>query len=243
MTGLVAAFVVAGCSSDGPTTSAEPLPELAERAIPLDALDEETSADAGDGGDGGGGVPSTTRPTTTLAGSPPPEVDDGGLPAGGPPPPPSFTRFFALPDAADDAGLTTPSRADLAAVEMADDGTSLRVTVSMHGEVPAVLDDGEVMGVGVDLFRSEGESDHQLFADGGTDGWRAFLQTPDGFVDYPGRFAVGGRSIVFQLPWSSVGGRAPFEVRAFVDWSRPQVVVAESGGDRAPERGRAPATP
>ena len=58
-----------------------------------------------------------------------------------------------------------------------------------------------------------------MFLDGGRHGWRAFLQTPDGFVDYPGTFAVEGRTLRVAVPWHAVGGRQETEASVFVDWS------------------------
>jgi len=86
--------------------------------------------------------------------------------------------------------------------------------------VPGALADREVEGVGIDLFRSSSdESDYQVFLDGGRHGWRAFLQTPDGFVDFPGTFTVRGRTLQVAVPWSAVGGREDAEASVFVDWA------------------------
>jgi hypothetical protein len=101
-----------------------------------------------------------------------------------------------------------------------DDGRQLRVTVRLASLVPGRLADREVQGVGVDLFRgSSQESDFQLFLGGGAHGWRGFLQTPRGFVAYPGTVAVDGSVLTTTVPWAAVGGRRDGEVLAFVDWS------------------------
>lgn len=128
-------------------------------------------------------------------------------------------------------------------VTLADNGDRARVTVEFAGPVPTSFEDGEVMGVGVDLYRGAGphdESEYQLFADGGVDGWFAYLQAPDGFVPYPGDFRLGERSIQFELPWSSLGGVPDGAFSAFVDWSRRRPVLNEAGADRAPDRGAQP---
>jgi hypothetical protein len=99
------------------------------------------------------------------------------------------------------------------------------------------------MGIGVDLYRTvtQGESDYQLFADGGPDGWFAYLQTPKGFVRYPGSFALSGARLVLTVPWSSLGGRRSGRFSAFVDWTqggRPGTLGGNaSSQDLAPEVG------
>jgi hypothetical protein len=126
-------------------------------------------------------------------------------------------------------------------VSIEDNGDDARVIVDVATDIPATLAEGEVMGIGVNLVRdpNQSESDFQLFADGGSDGWFAYLQTPDGFIDYPGQFRLGGNRIVFQVPWVSIGGMPSGEFDAFVDWSRERPVLNAAASDRAPNRGRA----
>ena len=131
----------------------------------------------------------------------------------------SWAELVSLDDPAADHG-NGPGYADLAAVAFAEREDLLGVSVTMGSVVPGALADREVQGVGIDLFRSSSdESDDQLFLDGGHHGWRAFLQTPDGFVDFPGTFAVEGRTLHVVVPWHSVGGREDAEVSVFVDWA------------------------
>ena len=112
----------------------------------------------------------------------------------------------------------------------------MRVAATM----PSELRPEEVIGIGVDFFRSGGaESDFQLFADGGSDGWRAFLQTPEGFVRYAGDFRVGGDSVQFEVRWADLGGPPAGHVSAFVDWGEPKLAgVVTRSQDLLPDRGR-----
>ena len=126
---------------------------------------------------------------------------------------------MSLDDPAADHG-NGPGYADLAVIGFSEHEDRLAVSVTVASAVPAALADREVQGVGVDLFRaSSDESDYQVFLDGGRHGWRAFLQTPDGFVDFPGTFAVEGRTLHVVVPWHAVGGRRQAQVSVFVDWS------------------------
>jgi hypothetical protein len=131
----------------------------------------------------------------------------------------SWAGLADLEDPAADHG-NGPGYADLTAVAFRERGDDLGVSVTMSAVVPGALADREVQGVGIDLFRSSSdESDYQVFLDGGRHGWRAFLQTPDGFVDFPGTFAVERRTLHVTVPWQAVGGRERAEVSVFVDWS------------------------
>lgn len=131
----------------------------------------------------------------------------------------SWRRLQVVPDAKGDHG-NGPGYADLSSLALEDDGTRLRATFAVDGTVPGSLADGEVEGIGLDVYRSSStESDFQVFLDGGSHGWRAFLQTPQGFVDFPGSLSVVGDRLVAVVPWSAVGGRRDAEVSAFADWS------------------------
>lgn len=130
-----------------------------------------------------------------------------------------WDELVSLEDPASDHG-SGPAYADLARIEFSERGDELAIAVTVRAVVPGTLVEREVQGVGIDLFRSGGdESDYQVFLDGGRHGWRAFLQTPDGFVDYPGSFAVEGRTFRAVVPWHAVGGREAAEASVFVDWS------------------------
>lgn len=122
-----------------------------------------------------------------------------------------------------------------------DTGRRARIVVDAGAPFPERLADGEVMGLGVDLFRGAGsESDYQVFADGSSEGWFAYLQTPRGFVSFPGSFLIGGRRMVFEVPWPALGRIRGDNFSAFLDWSKRAVPLNQSGQDRAPDSGTSP---
>ncbi len=139
-------------------------------------------------------------------------------------------------DARGDHG-SGPGYADLVSLTLEDDGSSLRLSVEVGGTLPARLAGGEVQGVRIDLFRSRSdESDFQVFLDGGSDGWHGYLQTPRGFVRYPGAVRIDGRMLVTELPWSSLGGRSGAQVSAFADWSDAAGHASSDSVDRSTMR-------
>jgi hypothetical protein len=222
---VLLAVLLSGCAVGEPDVSATPRRELAARP--------EASA----------GTPVAPRPSSTASAAPTapgPSASEGtdprppgaaattaptvarpqpvAAPAGEGP----YRAVGSLTDLRDDHGREGPSYADVVGVLLEDDGTRLRATVRMGGAVPLRTATAEVLGVGVDLYDRSGEfeSDYQLFADGGDDGWFAYLSTPEGFVRYPGRFQITGDQLVFTVPWSAVGGRRDGWTKAFADWAR-----------------------
>lgn len=146
-----------------------------------------------------------------------------------------------MADPAGDAGLLTPPYVDVVRVSVEDNGSAARVVVDVAGALPARLAADEVAGVGVDLYVGDRlTSDYQLFADGSSEGWFAYLYAEGNIVRYPGSFAVGGSRMVFEVPWTTIGERSVARFSAFYDWSKDAVPVNRVGEDHAPTTGTAP---
>jgi hypothetical protein len=225
---LVAAALVSGCAAGGgvPETSETPRRDLAETPASLAPTNPATGGEKPGKGQPSGST--STDPsgngTTGPGNGGSPDVggadkgDGGGVPVA----PTGPFRMFATMDDRSDTGFSTPDYADLRYVVLASNGVDLRVTVGVDATLPRTVGSDEVMGIGVDLYpeRTQRESDYQLFVDGQPEGWFAYLQTPRGFVRYPGTFALGGNRLVFTVPLSSVGAPTTGRFSAFVDWSR-----------------------
>lgn len=223
--GVLAAFTLTGCAAGGSTAGqGSPTPradlaaqaEVAARNVKQHPAGAKASSGKAKGtatsGSGRAGRKRTPGPGRSATG-----------PAGGSGPAgtatASWTPVRLATDARGDHGRG-PSYADLTSLALEDDGTHLRLTVELGGTVPGRLADGEVQGIGVDLYRASGqESDFQVFLDGGAHGWRGYLQTPRGFVKYVGTLGVDGRTLVSVIPWSALDGRQDAQVSAFSDWS------------------------
>ena len=242
---VAVALLVPGCSSPFAETpeandASQPFKDLAARPSkgaaktsgrPAQADPDDKGAGKKGGGSEGGSNEPGDDPGQTDKGSP----DVPGTSA-------SFETVGLLADDMGDAKPATPGYADALSVEIESDGRRARVIVAMADSLPDEMTGGEIEGVGVDLFRDSG--DYQVFASGEPGGWYGYLYTPDGFVKYQGTFGVAGRTIVFTVPWSALGGREPGTFSAFVDWTGPP----ENGSndfsqDVAPEEGTADFTP
>ena len=241
------ALAASGCAAAGgvPETSDTPRRDLAVRPTPLP-------------GQPGGRPASTTGPAGRKSGPPGSTSTNGSADAGagngtssgngdgstpvisGAPAAP-FHVIAALSDPRHDVGLEGPSDADLRTVTLADNGSSLRVMIVLDAALPQPTASDETFGIGIDLYhRGSGrESDYQLFADGEPEGWFAYLDTPRGFVQYPGTFGLGGNRIVFTVPWSAVGRPSEGRFSAFVDWTRRSSGITgnKASNDYAPTVG------
>jgi hypothetical protein len=153
-------------------------------------------------------------------------------------PPAPFRRVAQQSDRSGDHG-EGPSFADLREIAIDGNGEDLRVTVLVDGPVREKLAEGEVVGLGVDLYQGDdkNESSYQLFADGRSDGWYAFLYAHDRFVAYKGSFGIDGDRFAFIVPVSSVGGFDGGRVSAFFDWSRAKDPRNDFSEDHAPDKG------
>lgn len=129
--------------------------------------------------------------------------------------------LLAVADAAGDHGSQGPAWTDLRALELVEVGEDLRVTLRFEGSLPQPPPAGEVPLLGVDI----GAEGYQLFVEGGGESWAAYLDTPEGFVPYPGTFELAGRAMVLQVPFNAVGSPTRAPVRAFVEWSRDSGLV------------------
>ena len=215
-----------------PSPTPEPTPEAEEIAEPEEDADQGEEA----GGKKKRKKKKKNKPPPEPSPKPSPTPSPQPSPAGGP----AFRVVGSASDGPGDAGLQAPGYADLLGVSLAEQGTTAIVTVDLAGTVPQKLANGEVMGIGVDLYLSGGgESDYQLFADGGSEGWFAYLQGPSGFVDYPGAFRLAGTRIVFEVPWSSLGAPTQGSFSSFVDWSQKATPINKVGQDQAPNSGTA----
>lgn len=213
-------LLLGACKSPFVDDAAEPSPQPADQGEPATELSQDAEQSLTDGGpDGGSGSP---------------QDSPGGSSAGSAR---EFRTFARISDRSGDAAAGPPY-ADLVSITLQDDGVSLRLIVEVGGELPERLEDDEIEGIGIDFFVTESkESDYQLFADGGLEGWFGYLQTPDGFKD-PGTFQVGGSHIVFVTPWASLGEMRSGTFNSFADWSKAGLpVVNPSSRDLAPDSG------
>jgi hypothetical protein len=153
---------------------------------------------------------------------------------------PVFSTLVSGADARDDHG-SGPRYADLASLALQDSDRDLRILVGFDGSLPGRLEEREVMGIGVDLFRGDtSESDYQVFLDGGDDGWFAYLQTPQGFVEFPGTFQQVRDGFVVTVPWRSLGDMRRGSASLFADYSDASRTPARSSEDFLPEEDRLP---
>lgn len=148
----------------------------------------------------------------------------------------TYRRVATSSDRRGDHGAEGPGYGDLVHLTI-DRGTrTMRFLVDVGGGLPAALASGEVQGVGVDLFRGLGlESAYQVFVDGGSDGWRAYFQRGNDFVQYQGTFRLGGSRLELVVPLTAFADGEPERASAFADWSHRSAAGNRHSEDLLPD--------
>lgn len=225
----VLAIALAGCAQPQADPSPELDPELGVAPSvspdePSPAASPTASAAAPSPSPAEGASPAAAQDAAAPAsqGSPPAsQSGDGSSGDGGAPQASTPVVLLAVADAAGDHGARGPDWTDLRALELVEVGNDLRVTLRFGGQLPAAPPEGEVPLIAVDI----GDDGYQLFVEGGGESWAAYLDTPQGFVAYPGTFELAGSAIVLQVPFNAVGSPTRAPVRAWVEWSRDSGVI------------------
>lgn len=208
--------------------------KLAEPAQPLDASTTDTTVVTTPDG----------RPVSTVPGRGPASTTATTAGPGGGGASTTTTVPYAsrldLADRSGDAGIQSKPYGDATRVRIEDDGTRGRFTVELAAAIPAPLGPDEQLRVGVDLDHGGNvESEFQLFAQGNSEGWKAWLTEDEETVEYEGTFQVGGNLLVFTVPWSALGGRKSGKLDVFVEWDGPGTVIAVTSRDLVPDNSQA----
>ena len=176
-------------------------------------------------------------------------------PGGGPTGPGGSTATTAAPvpfrplvevaDRTGDHGLSGKPFGDMVSVRAEDNGTSARFTVSVAGDIPAVLPTEETLGIGVNIDRKldDRDSDFQVYALGTEEGWLAYYFDGSTQRQFPGTFELGANKVVFVVSWAALGGRSPSQMSVFCDWSGSGTLLTPSSEDHTPDRGTTPLAP
>ena len=241
----VAAMVLVGCAQPEPVPTSQPdrdaavAPTVIEEEpspVPLApaSTPSDPAPDASAGGDARAATPAPDPEPTAPEGSGPTSPDESPDTEGvnDQPAVPEPVVVLGVADARGDHGLEGPAWVDLVSVEFVDLGNDLEVTLRFAGALPSAPPEGEVPLIGVDILEQDnGESAYQLFVDGGGQQWGAHLQTPQGFVPFPGTFVIGGRAMTLTLPWNALGSPTRGPVRAYVEWSRESLLINPTSRD------------
>jgi hypothetical protein len=114
-------------------------------------------------------------------------------------------------------------------------GNSVRLTLTLAAFVPDAMPDGDTFfNVGF-RFKGKGHEERYVSADADQNGWHPSVRGSD----YPGSFSVSGATIVFELPWSAIGGPSRFKWYADDSWVHSGLVTTSYSFDEAPNYERA----
>lgn len=133
----------------------------------------------------------------------------------------NYTEKARGSDRAGDHGSAARGYADLVGLVADSSDDFVRLSVLLKDQPPVALATSEVMGIGIDVYDGPLalDSSHQLFADGGSDGWTGYFEAAGERVPYPGSLTVGRNRLIFEVPWAALGGKREVHLRVFADWS------------------------
>ncbi len=246
---LMACTLLTGCARFGDDPAEDAGDGLPSGAAGTPAVVVPSTAPLDDPGAGtsttvDGGTPTTaaSAPTTTS------QADRSATSTTAPPAASAgpMTSRLDLADPAGDHDVTrrAPDHADGRALRISANAVDVAVEVDVAAAIPAVVPDGGVQGLGVDLFVESDNprlSDSQLFAIGNADGWFAYLTVGrDEPRALPGTFTIDGSTFRFEISWEDLRlPDGPLRTSAFVDYSRRGDLVNVIGDDRLPASGTA----
>lgn len=217
------------CSSDGPGPQ-----RVASPAVGSPAREGASPRATAAGAEEPRGEPATSRtrrpdpsPGRASPGSLGPPESYGSRPA-------VASAFRADPSGDGDREGDPPPYADIRRATLKGSGRTLRLTLRVDGPIERSLPEGTDMTVNFRLELGR-DRNHQIYAVGGREGWRADL---DNSGRFPGRFVVSGDRFVFELPWSRLDGPARLRWEAETAWTRASsgpLGQTEFAFDRVPE--------
>ena len=97
-------------------------------------------------------------------------------------------------------------------------GKDLRMTLTMSGDVPQKMPNKNTyMVVAFSMAMTEDER-YAFSAQGSQDGWQAYAGGKEDTKRFPGTFVIEGERIIMTVPWSYVGGPRTFKWIANSSW-------------------------
>jgi len=133
-----------------------------------------------------------------------------------------------------DGSEDPPPYTDIRAAALRGEGGALTLTLRVDGPIERSLAEGTDMTVNFRLDRKRGR-DHQIYAIGTSQGWRADL---DNSGSFPGRFTISNDRFVFELPWKRLGGASRLRWETETAWTKAPsgpLGQTEFAFDRVPE--------
>lgn len=151
----------------------------------------------------------------------------------------SATVVVTEPDPDVEKSGLPPDYPDIVSARIQGSPKSFRVTLTFRSELPDRMpDDKTYMVSGFGLTGTKKEGGYAFGAQADTDGWRAYggKNDEDG---YDGKLSVQGRTMVFDTPWSAIGGPRSFEWYAQSTWFKSVATTTHYSLDNVPNEGPA----
>jgi hypothetical protein len=132
-----------------------------------------------------------------------------------------------------------PDYPDIVSARVEGSAKSFRVTLTFRASLPDKMpDDKTYMVTGFGLTGPKGENGYAFGAQADKDGWKPYGGKNDG-DGYSGKLSINGAVMVFDTPWSAVGGPRPFEWYAQSTWFKSLAGTTHYSLDNVPNEGPA----
>lgn len=114
-------------------------------------------------------------------------------------------------------------------------GQNVRLTMTFAANVPQAMPDNNTFFNAGFRFDGPEDDDPYVYADADDQGWKPSTKSGN----YPGSFSVTGPKIVFELPWSALGGARSFKWYGNDSWVNSGLVTTSYSFDEVPNIERA----
>lgn len=142
------------------------------------------------------------------------------------------------PDA-EKSGLV-PEYAEVLSVRIQGLGEQFRVTMTFRAPLPeAMPDDKTYMIAGMGLTETRKDEGFAFGASAGTSGWTPYAGQKGEGGKFPGTFSIAGRTVVFTMPWSAIGGPRSFDWYSQASWFKSLANTTHYSLDILPNDGPA----
>lgn len=144
------------------------------------------------------------------------------------------------PDPDADKSGVAPDFADILSTRVEGAGPNVKVTIVFRGDLPEKMpDDKTYMVAGFGLTGPEDKKQGYAFgASADQSGWTAYGGGEKG-GEFQGEFSISGDTVVFSVPWRTIGGPRPFEWYAQESWFKSVAGTTHYSLDALPNDGPA----
>lgn len=130
-----------------------------------------------------------------------------------------------------------PAWVDLTGGMLVDSGPALKAMASFAAALPARMPDNRTVATnGIQLLLPKDKKAY-LYAEGGPQGWKAYLVRNKTSALPPGAFSLNGTEMHWSVPWAELGNPTRIDWGLHLSWTRTTLLKVDYAFDSAPDSG------